>query len=229
MAQLVARTAGGREVAGSSPVTPTIAKIKIMITHLLYFVLCWAPVIYIFNCLVARKIIIINWPKALLYISSTAMLGMIGEITTDTIYRAITGKLLWTYHVLPIHNTYTSKYSFFLWGLVGFHVYLLHKTLKSRGVSSLNKLALIFCFEAIILDGLINLSFLVAFGDYIYYYLPGDIFHLTSLQTLPCYLIAGYVAVIMYNTFERKQTLFTTLSICAAALIAFILPNFNIA
>lgn len=193
--------------------------------HLVAFIIIWITSIYAVNCLYARKLIKIDWTKAALYMSSTALLGMMGEIVIDTIYSAISGRLLWEYHVLPIHHTYTSKYSFFLWAMVGFHVYLLHKTLASKGIRSLNKLALIFSIEAIILDGLVNLSYLLVFGDYIYYYLPGDLFHLTSFQTLPFYLLAGYVAVLMYELFESKPKHFIAFCTSIAALLAFVFPT----
>lgn len=195
--------------------------------HLLYFALIWILAIYFINCLIARKIIAIDWPVALYYVTSTAMLGMIGEIVIDAIYLAMTGELFWIYHVLPIHKAYTSQYSFFLWGLGGFNFYLLHKTLKSFGITSIHKLAGIFTFESIIIDGVVNLAFLIIFGSYIYYYLPGDLFHLTSLRALPFYLLAGYIAFTMYKAFERKRTQFTIFSIAAVILLAIVLPGLS--
>lgn len=162
---------------------------------LLLFAIAWISIIYGVNCAIARKFIRPQ-PKTLaLYLVTMIALGLIGEITFDTVYRTVFGAPLWEYHILPIHGAYTSIYSLFLWGMIGLHVYLLHGTLQKRGVTSIHALAFIFCLEAIVIEALVNSSFLALFGDYIYYYLPADLWHLTSLQTLPLYLFAGYVTI----------------------------------
>ncbi len=162
---------------------------------LLVFSLVWCVVIYSFNSLIAKKFIKIQLRPLITYILTMASLGLFGEIMYGIIYEAIFGSPLWQYHVLPIHNAYTSVYSLYLWGMVGVHLYLLHTTLKTRSITSTHKLAFIFCIEAIVLEALVNLSFLAVFGGFIYYYLPNDLWHITSLQTLPLYLLAGYIAV----------------------------------
>jgi len=177
--------------------------------QLLVFSLIWIGIVYCFNSLLARKFIAIEPKKALLYIVTMAALGLLGEIVFDSTYRFVFGRPLWEYHVLPIHNAYTSVYSLFLWGMVGLHIYLLHGVLQSKGVTSLHKLAAIFCAEAIILEVLVNLTFVAAFGDYIFYYNPGDLWHITSLQTLPLYLLAGYITVSTLRFASRRQTLAT--------------------
>ncbi len=106
--------------------------------------------------------------------------------------------------------------------MVGFHIYLLHDTLKRKHVTSTNKLALIFCAEAIALEALVNLTFLAAFGGFIYYYLPSDLWHITSLQTLPFYLAAGYIAVTMLVKFKHDKTLFTVMDASLVTVLVFL-------
>jgi hypothetical protein len=159
------------------------------------FSLLWIVIIYIVNCLFARKVVKIQLSRLAIYIFTMTALGLFGEIMFDTFYKLALGRPLWEYHLLPIHHGFTSFYSLVLWGAVGVHLYLLHNTLKARGIVSTHVLALIFCLEAILLEALVNLSYLPVFHDYVYYYLPSDLFHITSVQALPLYLLAGYITV----------------------------------
>lgn len=174
--------------------------------QLLLFSIAWCVVIYAFNSLVARQRISIEPKQLLIYVFTMASLGLFGEVAYGILYNAVFGMPLWEYQVLPIHSSYTSVYSLYLWGMVGFHLYLLHTTLENRGITSVHKLAAIFCLEAIVLEALVNLSFLAAFGSYIYYYLPSDLWHITSLQTLPLYLLAGYITVLAIRFAKKVPT-----------------------
>lgn len=144
----------------------------------------------------ARQFILPHWRTTGLYVTALIALGLTGEIIFDTIYTAIAGQPLWEYRVAPIHHGYTSLYSLIIWSLIGFHLSLLHGTLRHRGATSLHRLALLFCAEAIVLEAAGNATHLLLFGEYIYYYLPSDLWHLTSLQALPLYLFAGYITVL---------------------------------
>ena len=170
-----------------------------MYVKLAIFAASWVAAIYIVNCLLARKLRQINARTLLTYTSTMAALGLFGELTYDWFYNTLFNKPLWQYQLLPIHNGYTSLFSLFLWGAVGFHIYLLHTTLTEKGIASLHKLALIFCFESIMLEVLVNLSYLAFFKTLIFYYFPTDIWHITSVQTLPLYFLAGYITVIAIN------------------------------
>lgn len=163
---------------------------------LMLFSLAWIAIIYAGNCAIARRFILPHWQTTGLYIIAMIALGLTGEIIFDTLYALIAGQPLWEYRVAPIHHGYTSLYSLFIWGLIGFHLSLLHRTLKYQGVTSIHRLALLFCVEAIVLEAAGNASHLLLFGEYIYYYLPSDLWHLVSVQALPLYLFAGYLTVI---------------------------------
>ena len=161
-------------------------------------------------------------PKtALLYVVTMAALGVLGELVFDTVYNFVIGRPLWEYRVLPIHSAYTSVYSLFLWGAVGLHVYLLHGLLQREGELSIHKLAGISCLEAIVLEALVNLTSLAAFGEFIFYYNPSDLWHITSLQTLPLYLFAGYITMATLRLASRTPGQATIgSSIVAFALVA---------
>jgi hypothetical protein len=163
--------------------------------QLLTFSIAWAVVIYAFNALFAQEFIRPKFKQLLLYVTTMAALGILGEVVLDTAYKLIFGVRLWEYRLYPVHDAYTSLFSIVLWGMVGLHIYLLHGTLKKKGIISINQIALIFCVEAIILEALSNLSFLALFGKFIFYYNPGNLWHITSIQALPLYLLGGYAMI----------------------------------
>ena len=133
---------------------------------------------------------------------------MFGEVFSDNLYAAAFGKPLWLYHVPSIHHGYTSYYSVFLWGLYGFYLYLFHDTLHGWNIHSTRKLALIVSLEAIVLEILYNSSHLLVFGDYIFYYLPSDLWHLTSIQAIPFYFLAGAAIVKTIKRFKADPLFF---------------------
>lgn len=202
--------------------------------QLTIFALAWFLAVYVLNCLIAKRIKAINVSKAMLYTFVMAVLGLVGEVVIDTFYTVLFGHPLWNYRILPIHYTYTSQYSLFLWGLVGFHLYLLHDTFEQplkrtarrkykrpRSVS-LHRLAFLFCIEAIIFEAVVNLSFLAAYGEFIYYYNPSDLWHITSLQTLPFYLVAGYITMYTLKYSKPRPRLSTLSSAALASIIVFV-------
>ncbi len=174
--------------------------------HLFYLIIysaVWLVVIYAFNRWFAGKPLKIQPVKALLYITTMAALGVLGEVVFDTVYNRLFRHPLWLYQIYPIHQGYTSVYSLYLWGSVGFYLYMLHGTLKKKRVTSGLVLATIFCVDAIIFEALANLSYLAFFNSFIFYYIPGDLWHITSVQVLPLYLFAGIITV---HTFEYEKT-----------------------
>lgn len=179
---------------------------------LVYFSLAWTAVVYAFNCILARKFKAVSWNIALLYISSVALIGVFGEIFSDSLYNSVVGHALWEYRVLPIHAGYTSYYSIFIWGLYGFYLYLLHDSLSSLRIHSARKLAAIVSIEAIVLEFLFNISHLFIFGEYIFYYLPSDLWHFTSIQAIPFYFLAGIVIVKAMKRFKAEPLFFMVMN-----------------
>jgi hypothetical protein len=161
---------------------------------LFYFSLGWILVLYLFNSAIAREFKKINLPVLLAYVSSVVVLGVFGEVLIGSLYEALFNTPLWQYHLLPIHGAYTSYYSLVIWSMYGFYLYLLHDNIGSR-VRSSKALAAVISVEAILLEILLNLSYLVIFGGYIFYYLPSDLWHITSIQAIPFYFLAGLLIV----------------------------------
>lgn len=175
--------------------------------NLIYFAIGLPIVIYVLNCLAAREYKKVNLKTALLYISSVAMMGVFGEIFVGSIYTAITGHHLWDYTVYPVQGGFTSKYAPVIWGSYGWYLYLSHDTLRKHGITATKHLALIFAVETVFLEALCNGTFKLLFGDYLFYYLPSDLWHLTSVQAMPFYLIAGYAIAEMFKKYQHAMRL----------------------
>lgn len=156
-----------------------------------------------------------------MYISTVAMIGIFGEIFVDTIYEYIFGIPLWRYNILPIHNAYTSEYAIVLWGIYGFYLYLLHDSLGKWSENRQRQLALIFAFEALVLEAIVELASKVAFGEYFYYYYPDDLWHISTIQNFPFYLICGFLIVKTINRFKANPRFFTVLCTWLTCVIVF--------
>jgi hypothetical protein len=174
-----------------------------MATELLIFAIGLPAVIYILNCAVAREIKTVKLKPALLYVTTVAMMGVLGEVFVGSIYQTLFDKHLWDYTVLPIHEGFTSRYAPVIWGSYGWYLYLSHGTLRRYGITSTKHLALIFALETVFLEALTNGSFKLFFGEYLFYYSPADLWHLTSVQAMPFYLVAGYAIATAVDRFAR--------------------------
>jgi hypothetical protein len=180
-----------------------------------------AVVIYLLNCLIARKLKPIRPDRALLYISTVAMVGVFGEIFVDTVYEAAFGIPLWRYNVLPVHHAYTSQYAVVLWGTYGFHLYLLHDSLGSWDTIDKRRLALLFGFEALVMEAVVELASKAVFGEYVYYYYPGDLWHISTVQNFPFYWLCGRLIVRLIDHFRESPGFFTVLCSWLTVIIVF--------
>jgi hypothetical protein len=123
---------------------------------------------------------------------------------------------------LPIQGGYTSSYAVVTWGLYGFHLYLLHDSLATRwAITKTRHLALLFALEALLLEALLTLSAKVVFGRYLYYYLPSDLWHVSSFQNMPFYFICGLVVLKTLQRARRDPRFFTLMSACLIAVLVF--------
>jgi hypothetical protein len=188
--------------------------------QLVSFALLWIVIVYIVNVLIARKFKSVQVKPALLYIFFLAMLGPIGEVFIGSIYNYLFGGHLWDYTLFPIHHGYTSLYSPVIWGIYGFYLYLLADTIKDnermRGV----RLALLLSLETILLEAIVNLTYLLLFGRYLFYYYPADLWHFTSIQTIPFYFLTGFVIMGSMKRFKPDPVFFTLM--CVAIMVVFV-------
>ena len=187
------------------------------------FALLWVAIVYLINCAIAGKFKRIDPKQAALYFTTVAMVGLFGEIFLDTIYNAAFGNPLWRYNILPIHDGYTSSFAIFTWGIYGLHLYLLHGTLNAKSIVKTRHLALIICLEALLLEALLTISAKVLLGEYLYYYYPGDLWHVSSFQNIPFYFIFGVVIINILRRFQTSPKFFTLLSAWLVIIIAYLI------
>lgn len=186
------------------------------------FALMWLGIVYLVNAAIAREFKRIEWRQAFLYFTTVGMIGVFGEIFLDSVYNHFVGNPLWHYNILPIHNGYTSAYAPIIWGIYGFHLYLLHGTLKSRwSLTRTRHLALILSLEALLLEALLTLSAVPILGQLMYYYYPSDLWHVTSIQNIPFYFICGAVIAKVIRRFRVAPLFFAGLSLTLTAIVVF--------
>jgi len=189
---------------------------------LVLFALLWIVIVYVVNCLISREIKRVDPKQAMLYFSAVAMIGLFGEIFLDSVYNAVVGNPLWRYNILPIHDGYTSSYAIVTWGIYGLHLYLLHGTLKKKSITKTRHLALIISLEALLLEAMLTISAKLLLGEYLYYYYPGDLWHVSSFQNIPFYFIFGVVILHVLKRFQTSPKFFSLLSLWLVGIIAFI-------
>lgn len=180
---------------------------------LVLFALGVGGFVYLLNCAIAKQFKKVSLRPALAYFSTMALIGLFGEIFLDTAYNFFVGHPLWYYNILPIQGGYTSSYAVVTWGLYGVHLYLLHDSLKARwSITRTRHLVLIFSFEALLFEAILTLSARLVFGKFLYYYLPGDLWHVTTVQNFPFYFICGVVALKTLQRARKDPIFFTGMS-----------------
>jgi hypothetical protein len=188
------------------------------IFYLIAYALGWVAAVYLFNAALAHRFQRVK-KEAFLYVATMAALGVCGEVLVGTFYAHFFHQPLWQWQVFPIYKGYTSLYAPFLWGVYGLQLYLFHENLAKRGITADRMIALIFGAESIILEILLNLSFLALFGHYIFYYTPGDLWHFTSIQTFPFFFIASLVFTKAIRRERAKHMHFTWMNLAVCCLL----------
>jgi hypothetical protein len=189
---------------------------------LILFALLWLAIIYLLNSIIAQGWKKIEPKQALVYFFTVALIGVFGELFLDTAYNYIVGHPLWRYEILPIQNAYTSTGAVVVWGLYGLHLYLLHGTLGSKwSINKTRHLALIFSVEALVFEALLTISAKLLLGKFVYYYIPGDLWHVTSIQNLPFYLICGFFILGTLKRFRKEPLFFSSMSALLLLVVVF--------
>ena len=163
-----------------------------------------------------------HFSRVLLYISAVAMIGVLGEITVDSIYNNLFGTPLWRYNFLPVNNAYTSGFAPVLWGSLGLYIYLVHHKYERWSPKELVHLSIIFGLEAMVLEALADLLSKPILGDYIYYYYPGGLFHISAFQNFPFYFICGAVVIQTLHWFKAQPHYFAFISAWVAVVTVYL-------
>ncbi len=143
-----------------------------------------------------------------IYAVTVFCMAIIFEVIINNLYHYFIGANLWEYHVMPIYGRDVSLLSPLLWSAYGIHLYFIEQTyikrlpqiLRNRkGRALLYGLDAPFVFEV---SG--NLIFLLLIGKYYAYYLPGDVFHLTSVRAIPIYMFCIFFGLLLLHWLEKQ-------------------------
>jgi hypothetical protein len=189
------------------------------ISDLVYFSMAWIAGVYLVNSVLAWEFKRIKIKPLLLYVSTVAMIGTFGEVFWDSLYHKAFGVRLWEYYVFPIHNSYTSYFAAVLWGFYGFHLYLLYDTINKRFKRAVKYLPLIFSLEALMIEALVSITYRIAFGHWLYYYLPNGLWHVSAFQNFPLYVMAGFVILGTIKRFSKDPDFFILMNCALIAVL----------
>lgn len=186
------------------------------------FTFAWIVIIYLISCFLCKGYNKIKVLPAVLYVSSVALIGIIGEISVGSLYQSVFHYPLWQYRILPLHSAHTSYYSIFLWGTYGFYIYAMHGTLSRTHKVTENAEALILSMEAILFELLVNGSYYLLFHKYIFYYLPVGLWHLSAFQAIPFYFFAGLAISEAIKRFKRDPAFYISMNSLIVATLVFL-------
>lgn len=144
--------------------------------------------------LIAQRPLACNARTAMMYMGIAFPVFCFFEVTVGYGHTRFFGHPLWQYHIQPIHGGQTSVYNFAIWPLYGWHLYLCDQTLENWALSrpfGYVAQGLKHSCSGPLLEILANLGMLWAIGRYYFYYLPDDLWHLTSIQVVPYYALTS--------------------------------------
>jgi hypothetical protein len=178
---------------------------------LIIFPFIWLVILLTIYALFREKQKNINVKLLVLYVLFMGMLGPVGEVFVGTLYNLAFGQPLWQYKVLPTHHAYTSLYAPVIWGVSGAYLYYIHEHIRLFKQKSKWLQATIRMFETIFFEATLNVSFWILTGSLIFYYLPADLWHVTSIQTLPFYFILSLIVMKSMKRLRKDPVYYSAL------------------
>ncbi len=142
------------------------------------------------------------------YAVTVFCLAIFFEVLVNSLYDYFVGENLWEYHVMPLYNRDVSLLAPLLWSAYGVHLYFIEQTYRARlprFMRSRKAHALLHGLDApLVFEVSGNLIFLLLIGRYYAYYLPGDLFHLTSVRVIPIYMLCIFFGLQLLHWIERQ-------------------------
>jgi hypothetical protein len=177
---------------------------------IIVFVLFFLPLLYFLSSFVAKKFLSIHVPKLVLYMGCTFFGAMWFEVILDTLFVKFIGYPGWLYKVWPVHQGYTSGVGMFMWPLYGFFVYCINQAIATNprlaDINNVAAKAFFYALDAMALEILTNIFTILLFHTYLFYYLPGDLKHFTTIQIFLPYLFVSGLGVTLSLFMERIKT-----------------------
>jgi hypothetical protein len=161
---------------------------------------------YLLASLLTRQWIRVDVYQLVLFMAVAFLVAIVFEVVLGKLYHLVVGKPLWQYRVLPIHGGLTSSLNFIIWPIYGYYWYCMHQVLHAHRVRIRRTWmkGLASGFDGPLLEILANGFFLLFYGTFYFYYLPGDMRHFTSIQVVPLYMIMGIFLALLIDYLERR-------------------------
>lgn len=142
--------------------------------------------------------------RLMLYMSVTFLVAVTCEVGFGTLFETVMRRQLWQYRVWPIHDGFTSMVNFIIWPVYGYYLYLLAEVLRGYRLELGGRWyhGLLSGFDGPLLEVLANGFFLLFYGTFYFYYLPGDLHHLTSIQVMPLYMVMGVLLTLVLRRLD---------------------------
>lgn len=152
-----------------------------------------AGLLYLLAALAAGRWLRADPYELLLCMATAFLVAIVCEVGLGRTYQWLVGVPLWQYRVWPIHAGFTSALNFIIWPVYGYYWYFLHQVLQARRVEIRRPWlkGLAAGLDGPLLEILANGFFLLFYGTFYFYYLPGDLHHYTSVQVVPLYMVMG--------------------------------------
>jgi hypothetical protein len=194
-----------------------------MDTNLITFYLYLVAVVYFAGFALTNSSTQVRMKEVFMYSGTLAMIGCISEVAINSFCRTAFHSPLWIYQVTPVHHGDTSVFAFFQWSLYGYHLYFVKNKIQSLKVKHEEYIfAFLLAVEALLLEIFVNISSNYFLNTFIFYYIPGDMGHLTTVFVFPFYLLGGAILIGIFNRFLKDPLFFGTLSFSTAFIFVFL-------
>lgn len=150
------------------------------------------PLFYPLYCWGAKRRIGFNFYEIALYMSATYLVMVILEAAIGALHADLFGWRLWEYHMNPNHDGYGTYIGFAMWPFYGLHIYWFkHVMERWPAYQSPWIIGLFTAVEGPAFEFMGNGIIYLLYGEYLFYYFPPDLFHLTTVKVMPHYALAG--------------------------------------
>lgn len=186
-----------------------------------------ACLFYLLASLLVWRWIRIDGYRLALFMSVAFLVAIVCEVGLGKLYNLVIGRPLWQYRVWPVHDGFTSTLNFIIWPVYGYYWYFLHQVLQAYRVSIRRTWlkGLAAGFDGPLLEILANGFFLLFYGTFYFYYLPGDLRHYTSVQVVPLYMFMGVSLSLIIEYLDARPRRWLYPAGCYLAGLAFVLAG----
>lgn len=180
--------------------------------------------LYLLAALAAGRWLDADPYELLLCMAVAFLVAIVCEVSLGRGYQLLVGAPLWQYRVWPIHAGFTSALNFIIWPVYGYYWYFLHRVLQARRVSIRRPWlkGLAAGLDGPLLEILANGFFLLCYGTFYFYYLPGDLRHYTSVQVVPLYMVMGVCLSLVIEFLKSRPRRWHYPALCYLAGLGFI-------